>query len=362
MLLLDISLRFPAITLLLFMSALSLRQAGHLIQGKIAAIMCCSIAALLIYTMPDALNLPWPLELASWFLHGPALIFFWWFGLSLFQDDFELNFIHWFVLGADYVILFTIPVAEAQSYIWAYNGLIILSHIINLCLMTHLFYIALMGREDDLVESRRFSRLFFILTALLVTLILMNSETLQYLATGLEEDSEWLGFLRLGLLLPVTIAAAVTFLRVSINFDLISSTRNLPIAIGKIAPQDLGIYNKLMRIIETEKVYLQPGLSIGKLADQIKVPEHQLRALINQSLGYRNFSTFLNTYRLADAKAALADPELARTPILRIATDVGYASLATFNRVFKAAEDMTPREYRAAALEQQPPSPVADLG
>ena len=53
-----------------------------------------------------------------------------------------------------------------------------------------------------------------------------------------------------------------------------------------------------------------------------------------------------------EAKAALASPEQARIPILTIAMDVGYASLATFNRAFKSEEGITPSAYRADALEK----------
>jgi AraC-like DNA-binding protein len=102
--------------------------------------------------------------------------------------------------------------------------------------------------------------------------------------------------------------------------------------------------------MEDDKLYREHGLGIGDLAAKLGVPEHQLRALINKGLGYRNFAAFLNQYRLAEAKAALADPEQARTPILTIAMDVGYASLATFNRAFKSEEATTPSQYRAEAL------------
>ncbi|MEL6323951.1 MAG: helix-turn-helix domain-containing protein, partial [Pseudomonadota bacterium] len=85
-------------------------------------------------------------------------------------------------------------------------------------------------------------------------------------------------------------------------------------------------------------------------ATRLSVPEHQLRGLINQGMGFRNFSAFLNHYRLADAKTALADPEQARTPILTIALDAGYASLATFNRAFRTSEGQTPSEFRTNAL------------
>ncbi len=100
--------------------------------------------------------------------------------------------------------------------------------------------------------------------------------------------------------------------------------------------------------MEEDNLYTEHGLTISKLSAHIAVPEHQLRALINNGLGYRNFAAFLNQYRLTEA----TDPEQARLPVLTIAMDAGYASLATFNRAFKSTEGVTPSDFRRAALFQ----------
>ena len=79
------------------------------------------------------------------------------------------------------------------------------------------------------------------------------------------------------------------------------------------------------------------------------MPEYRLRRLINQRLGHRNFSSFVNGYRLAEATAALADPAQAEVPILTIALDAGFQSIGPFNRAFKAHTGMTPTAYRKQA-------------
>jgi AraC-like DNA-binding protein len=105
-------------------------------------------------------------------------------------------------------------------------------------------------------------------------------------------------------------------------------------------------FAKLARALNDEKVYLTHGLSIGALAQQLAIPEYRLRALINQRLGYRNFNALLHEHRLRDACAQLADPAKAHLPILTIALDVGYQSLAPFNQAFRDALECTPSEYR----------------
>ena len=114
-----------------------------------------------------------------------------------------------------------------------------------------------------------------------------------------------------------------------------------------VAPLLLRRLDHLMRV---ERIYRQEGLSIGGLAAQLNVPEYRLRQAINEGLGHRNFSAFLNRYRLDDAKAALSDPGQRDVPILTIAIDAGFQSIGPFNRAFKAATAMTPSEFRRQAL------------
>ncbi len=76
-----------------------------------------------------------------------------------------------------------------------------------------------------------------------------------------------------------------------------------------------------------------------------------MRRLINRQLGHRNFSAFINGYRLADAETALADPVQADVPVLTIALDAGFGSIGSFNRAFKAHTGLTPTDYRRARLD-----------
>ena len=111
----------------------------------------------------------------------------------------------------------------------------------------------------------------------------------------------------------------------------------------------------LRALMEEQKLYRHDGLTIAVLAARLAIPEYRLRRLINRRLGHRNFSSFVNGYRLAEARAALADPVQANVPILTIALDTGFQSLAPFNRAFKMTAGMTPREYRRQHLTRPEP-------
>ena len=114
---------------------------------------------------------------------------------------------------------------------------------------------------------------------------------------------------------------------------------------------------RLRSLLEEEKVYREPGLSLADLALQVGLPEYRLRRLIHERLGYRNFNVFLHTYRIREACARLRDSAERRTPILTIALSVGYQSVNTFNRGFRDVMGVTPSEYRGA--ETPPPAAAA---
>lgn len=116
------------------------------------------------------------------------------------------------------------------------------------------------------------------------------------------------------------------------------------------APESVVLLDSLRRLMVEDKIYREEGLNIAALAGRLGIPEYRLRRLINERLGYRNFTAFLNGYRLEDAMQALADPSQADVPILTIALDAGFQSIGPFNRAFKARAGVTPTEFRRQHL------------
>jgi AraC-like DNA-binding protein len=118
------------------------------------------------------------------------------------------------------------------------------------------------------------------------------------------------------------------------------------------SPESTTILTQLARLMEVERVYRQPSLSLKELADLVGAPEYRLRKIIHEQLGYPNFNVFLHNYRIRDACQQIRDPKQRRIPILTIALSTGYQSINTFNRGFREIMDMTPSAYRA--LEEAP--------
>jgi len=95
--------------------------------------------------------------------------------------------------------------------------------------------------------------------------------------------------------------------------------------------------------------YRTEHLTLKTLAEQLDIPEYRTRALINQTLGYRNFNDYINHLRVNEATQRLLED--LQTPVLNISLDVGYRTLSSFNRAFKDIQNMSPSQYRQQSLE-----------
>ena len=111
---------------------------------------------------------------------------------------------------------------------------------------------------------------------------------------------------------------------------------------------DPELAERLRRLLESDEVFREEGLTIRSLAERLGAQEHKVRQLINAQLGFKNFNAFLNGFRIAAAEKQLADPTKAHLGVAEIAYQVGYRSLATFNRAFKEVTGRTPTGYRTA--------------
>lgn len=349
MLLVDTALRMSAITMLLLTAVLVLRDARHLLQGKIAVALCISLSGMLINTMPLVMGLPASVHAAAWYLHMPNTVLLWMFGLSLYQDDFKLSRVHWAAFfGIIAALLFMVYSARLGWRTANIAGQIV-NRAIGLGTLVHLLWVAISGWSDDLVESRRRTRLWFVIGIAITAILVITGETAHYIVSGGSHDPDWLSTLRTAVIWPMIAFGTFWFVSVKPEGFLFETTVPAEPNLPKINPKDAVTHRKLVECME-DGAFKEAGLTIGALAEKIAVPEHQLRALINRGLGFRNFSAFLNSYRLGYAKEVLSDPEQARLPVLTVAMDAGYNSLAPFNRAFKAAEDVTPTEFRRLAL------------
>src|SRR6202012_2514169 len=135
---------------------------------------------------------------------------------------------------------------------------------------------------------------------------------------------------RLVLLLAVTFTfglAMLGMLRDGPVLSLLPAEAVPPVAMPKPEPAELpdaATLAALDNLMEQQRCYREEDLTIAALAARLGMPQYRLRRVNNQGLQYRNFSEFLNRYRLADVTAALSDPAQDEVPILTIALDAGF--------------------------------------
>jgi len=102
------------------------------------------------------------------------------------------------------------------------------------------------------------------------------------------------------------------------------------------------INNRLLEMMQNKNIYLEPDLSLNKLAEIIQVKPNYLSQVINQ-YHRQNFFEFVNKYRIEEAKRLLRETDL---KIEAVAYDSGFNSLSTFNAAFKKITGTTPSQYR----------------
>ena len=104
------------------------------------------------------------------------------------------------------------------------------------------------------------------------------------------------------------------------------------------------LFDRLKKYVEAENPYLNPNLNLKDLALGIGVTENQLSQLFNLHLN-TNFYNFIHPYRLAAFERILLEKGTEQYTIMALAEAAGFASRATFYKVFKAHYGMTPSVY-----------------
>ena len=262
----------------------------------------------------------------------PALVYV--VGVLLFADRIHLTL--WQIVLCALVLI--------VSWFAQFDPLVaILRGVLVLITYGHLLWVAIATASPDLLEWRRKLRVSFLALIACIGLAISAIEL-----SGLDASLPPFAF-------PLHAALFALVALVFLLFVLRTAPDIWPaqkaIAAGEIhlPVSHKAILERLDAAMKKE-VWREEGLTIGKLAEHLDTSEHRLRRSINQGLGYRNFTSFINERRIESAKEILMDTAQADTPILTIAYDLGYGSLGPFNRAFRDATGVSPTEFRRREL------------
>ncbi len=349
---LDLILRAIVVWQLLLLAVLVVAvRRDH--TGLTGAACCLAVVAFVLTSAGSSWLGLWVYPLTALCVTKAAL--FWLFARGLFADSFQLR-------RADFALLSLVAgyglwqqlvfveraragIATLPEQLASFGYSMLVLGFVLLALFE-----AWNGLATDLVERRRRGRLLFVsvVSAYLASAVLVQSYNL-VLET------------RTPPLWTAANFAAVAVLAAFAAFSLLRPrTANwlspVPLKTRDLDAADTKLLRKLEYALESDRVYREDGLTIGRLAERLGAGERDLRRVINRGLGFRNFNDFLHAYRIREVCDRLRQPDEARRPVLSLALDAGYRSIGPFNRAFKARMGMTPTSFRHAATKGGQPA------
>lgn len=335
-----------AMTLMIIKLLVDYRQ---MLSAKILILLVlCSQSYLITQFIPDDSAFALYLNLLG--ASVPPL--FWLFTITFFQSK-----LGWSGIPITYRLLFFSCLAlnlaacvhQSGSVTPLVTDLYYVGFVLKNLMVVMALYEVIVNWKHDLVECRRKFRLGIIGTVGVFLLFAIATEFI-YADQSIPRH---ISFINISMITLLSIVKAYWIL-IANPTALIEAIDEVPEALSEKLPKhdanisatDQAWLDSLENCMVDQGYYRNNELTIRSLSEHISIPEHHLRRLINQHLGFRNFNEYLNKFRIEEASQRLSDPQQARLPITTIAIESGYASLTTFNKAFKALMEMTPSEYR----------------
>lgn len=133
------------------------------------------------------------------------------------------------------------------------------------------------------------------------------------------------------------------------GFDLVTPEKNnVRYAKSSLTVREKeAIKAKILTSFETDKLHLEPELTITALSDKISEPVKSISQVINESFNC-NFFDFINSIRIQESKQKIQDNDKLARPltISEIMYESGFNSKSAFNRAFKKHTGLTPTDFK----------------
>ncbi|WP_439106858.1 helix-turn-helix domain-containing protein [Congregibacter sp.] len=283
-----------------------------------------------------------PLSLLATTVQTAAPGVFWLLTLSIFDDRFRLR--AWQLSLVKFTVF--MPLLGALFSVTQWRWLFVeLPQLLEFVILSLTLWAIVRHWNTDLVESRRRLRLWFVgVNGSYLFILILSREVLF-------PGASWLFILEYVPPAALLLAVNVALLQYRDGLLFLGNAPEVPPVAANDAvnnSEDAELVGILQTFMDYEQPWKEMGLSIGKLAERLEVPEYRLRRSINGALGHRNFSDFLSSYRIRETAERLANPDEDHLPVLTIAMDAGFRSLSSFNKAFKEMQGQTPTAWRKA--------------
>lgn len=107
-------------------------------------------------------------------------------------------------------------------------------------------------------------------------------------------------------------------------------------------PANSDIQQRFDAMMRDEEIYLDPYLSLQRIAKRLHVPAREVSSAINRAKGM-NVSQYVNTYRVAYAAQNLIS---GNDSVVKVAERSGFLTRSNFYREFQRIHGKSPNEYR----------------
>lgn len=116
--------------------------------------------------------------------------------------------------------------------------------------------------------------------------------------------------------------------------------------------EEMQLFYQLQRILEEEKLYLDPNLSLRQLSDRLNTNTKYLSQVVNH-LAKNNFQYYLNTFRVREVADKIIDEAYGNLTLFGVALQCGFKNKSTFYKVFREIMGTTPRSFIKQHLENK---------
>ncbi|MFN3837429.1 MAG: helix-turn-helix domain-containing protein [Brevundimonas sp.] len=347
----DVAIRAGAAVTILLLAWLLLRQRRQIgLPALLFAPLSFCVCGFVIGNTPlTDLSPDGLVGAAADMVSGFTVIFLWWFCLSCFDSGFRLKGgvlgvgLAWGLIAALDRGLFGDALARVEwSRLLVPLGFVIIGHLV---------WRLLAERQGDLIQRRHDARIMVAVLLGGMLFVDLSADVVfgfawRPLAFAMTQNAMVLGF---GLWLAATLVSVRPDILTFGVAETTMSPAGTATQVGR--GRDDVLYRRLTALMETERVFLDPELTFAAFVIRMGAPERTVRTLVNRELGHDHFRSFLNHYRVEEARRLLCEQRRSDDKLVAIALDSGFASVASFNRVFRAIEGCAPSQYRTAARQ-----------
>lgn len=349
---LELLVRTGACTAALILAASLARASYSTLPSRVfGAALCLGVAAYIICSGSSAICWGSWLLPALWLASGVPF-FFWGWTTSIMDDEFALSPI---ALAAAAILIGVVAIG-AHTRDTGWHEVVVITHsLLGLCFVVAALVNVLRGWRQDLVEARRRLRMMILVVCGGYSMVVLIVE----LFLRAQPPGQELLLFNALLLAVLIFGLACSVLDVSPAVRSAFGWTAPPNGSPPVQPAEVPARDreqelivKLHGLMTHNGGYRDANMAISMLATRLGVPEKKLREIINRRLGFKNFPSYVNAFRLEEVRQRLADSSHDDVPILTMALEAGFGSIVAFNRAFKDRYGLTPSAYRACRGEQ----------